>query len=141
MLMKKQLNLNLYQGKHGGRRPNSGKKRIHSSGVAHKKREVIKQQHPLHINFKYKTQIRYQQFLEIFKRAVGNAQKHGMKFIHYSIQSNHIHIIVEVKSNSELSMAMRSLTATIVKLVQGQKRIKGSLQLERYHLHVLRTYQ
>jgi len=137
--MKKQLNLNFHLGTHGGRRPNCGRKRIHSNSCSHKTRETIKYNYPLHINFKYKTQIRYQQFIEIFKKAISNSQKHGMRLIHYSIQFNHIHLIVESKDYIELTKSMRSLTATIVKLIQLQKKIKGNLQIGRYHLHILKT--
>lgn len=50
------------------------------------------------------------------------------------MQTNHIHLIVEAESNELLTRGMRSLTITFAK---GLK--KGKVQLERYHLHVLRT--
>lgn len=132
--MRKQLNLNLFKGKRGGRRPGSGRKRIHSKGVAHRARDEVVSRKPLHINFKYRAYIRSKQCLRLLKRAILNSRKHGLKVIHFSLQSNHIHLIVEAESNEILTKGMRSMTVTFAKGLQ-----KGRVQLERYHLHVLRS--
>lgn len=50
------------------------------------------------------------------------------------MQTNHIHLIIEADHNDTLTKGMRSLTVTFAK---GLK--KGKVQLERYHLHVLRS--
>lgn len=130
----KQIDLNIYKGTRGGRRPGSGRKRIHSPGVEHKERVKITRLTPLHINFKYNTHIRHEGMILILEKACLNASHFGLKITHYSIQTNHIHIICETRSTADLISGMRSLTNTIVKLLG-----KGSIQVERYHLHILRT--
>lgn len=130
----KQLKLNLYNGSHGGRRPGSGRKRIHSKGVAHREREKVVSKTPLHINFKFRAQIRNKLCLRLLKRAILNSRSHGLRILHFSLQHNHIHLIVEAESNLILTRGMRSLTMTFAK---GLK--IGKVQIERYHLHVLRT--
>ncbi|MFP5492513.1 MAG: hypothetical protein ACLGG0_13495 [Bacteriovoracia bacterium] len=132
--MAKQLKLNLFQGTRGGRRPGSGRKRIHSKGVAHRERENVQIRHALHVNFKYRTTIRHKRGLSLLKRAILNARKKGLDVIHFSLQSNHIHLILEAQDNAILTRGMRSLTVTIAKGLG-----KGRVQLERYHLHVLRS--
>lgn len=132
--MKKQLELNIYRGQNGGRRPGSGRKRIHSAGISHRQRELITHKTPLHINFKYNITIRSDNFRKILERAIENALKKDLLITHYTIQSNHVHLIAEAPNNVALSAGMRSLTVTIVKLMD-----KGSIQIERYHLHVLKT--
>ena len=132
--MAKQLNLNIYKGSRGGRRPGAGRKRIHSKGVAHREREKVQMRHGLHVNFKYRTSIRHKKGLSLLKRAILNARKMGLRVIHYSLQSNHIHLILEAQDNAILTRGMRSLTVTIAKGLG-----KGRVQLERYHLHVLRS--
>lgn len=52
------------------------------------------------------------------------------------MQSNHLHFILETDTNQILSKGMRSLTITFAK---GLK--QGRVQLERYHLHVLKSVQ
>lgn len=132
--MRKQLELNIYKGQNGGRRPGSGRKRVKSKGVAHKPREPITSKTPLHINFKYRMTIRSDYFRKILERAIENALQKDLYITHYTIQSNHVHLIAEASNNHALSSGMKSLTTTIVRLLN-----KGSIQIERYHLHVLRT--
>ena len=132
--MRKQLQLNLFKGTRGGRRPGAGRKRIHSPGVSHLKRETVTKRTPQHINFKFQCSIRNKDSLKLLKRSIQNAQKMGLKVIHFSLQSNHVHLITEAENNEILTRGMRALTITFSK---GLKR--GSVQLERYHLHVLKT--
>lgn len=133
-MSKKQLNLNLYRGKRGGRRPGSGRKRLNSKGVAHRKRDKVELKTPMHINFKYNTYIRTKDCLKLLKKAIVNSRAMGLKVIHFSMQTNHVHLIIEAENNKILTKGMRSLTITFAK---GLRR--GRVQLERYHLHVLRT--
>jgi hypothetical protein len=132
--MSKQMSLNLHRGTWGGRRPNSGKKRIHSKGVAHRTRESVNQRQPLHVNFKYRVSIRNKEVLKILKRALLNSRTKGLRILHYSVQSNHMHFIIEADNNRILEAGMRSLTVTLAKGIK-----KGKVQLGRYHLHVLKT--
>lgn len=132
--MTKQLGLNLSLGTHGGRRNNSGRIRIHSSGVSHRKREKVKASTPLHINFKYQAYIRTNMMLNVLEKAVQNAASFGLNITHFTLQSNHVHFIAEAKNNSQLTSGMRSVVSTLNKALN-----KGSIQLERYHLHVLKT--
>lgn len=129
-----QMKFNLNRGTWGGRRPGSGRKRFHSSGVAHRTRERVTRRTPLHINFKYQTQIRNKLCLRLLKRAIMNSRAQGLRVIHFSLQSNHIHLIVECDNNAILTKGMRSLTVTFAK---GLK--VGRVQVDRYHLHVLKT--
>lgn len=119
---------------HGGFRKGSGRTRKHSKGVAHRPREVVKHYHPLHINFKFRTTIKSKASLRILKRALINARKQGLRIVHFSMQSNHIHLIIEAKDNSILTSGMRALTVTFAKGIK-----MGRIQVERYHLHILRT--
>ena len=130
----KQLKLNIYQGRHGGRRPGSGRKRIHSPGVAHRTRDKVNLKTALHVNFKLKTLIRNKACLKHLQKAIQNARSHGLRVLHFSLQSNHVHFILEAKDNETLTKGMRSLTITFAKGIG-----KGRVQLERYHLHVLRS--
>jgi hypothetical protein len=72
--------------------------------------------------------------LKLLKKSIQNARRHGLKVLHYSFQHNNIHLILEADNNSTLTKGMRSLTITFAKGLQ-----KGRVQIERYHLHVLKT--
>lgn len=130
----KQLKLNIYRGNHGGRRPGAGRRRKHSKGVAHAARETITRRTPLHINFKLKAALRSKFALGCLRRAIQRARLQGLKVLQFSLQSNHVHLIVEAENNATLTRSMRALTISFAKGL-GQ----GRVQLERYHLHVLRS--
>ena len=118
----------------GGARKGAGRKRIHSKGVAHREREIVHSKVALHVNFKYRLNIRNKERLRLLKRAILNSRKKGLKVIHYSLQKNHVHLIVEALDNFVLESGMRSLTVTLARGIG-----MGQVQLQRYHLHVLRT--
>lgn len=121
-------------GRHGGLREGAGRKRRKSRGVAHRIREKVSRNHLLHINFRYSKHVRNKDTLKLLKRAILNARKHGLRILSYSFQSNHVHLIVESADNAILSTGMRSLTVTMAKGLN-----RGRIQMERYHLHVLRS--
>lgn len=128
------MQFNLFKGQRGGRRPGSGRKRRHSRGVSHRTRERVTKRTPLHINFRFCLTIRNKEALKLLKRAILNAGKHGLRVIEFSMQSNHIHLIAESPDNCVLTSGMRALTVTFAKGMN-----KGRVQVERYHLHVLRN--
>ena len=130
----KQLGMNLYKGTLGGWRKNAGRPRIKSAGVSHRKRPHVSANTPLHINFKYTTFIQTEQVLGIIETACYNALKFEFEVCYYSVQSNHIHLIAETKDTESLIKGMRSITNTIVKRIG-----KGTIQIERYHLHILKN--
>ncbi len=109
---------------------------MHSQGVAHRKRESVSARTPAHVNFRLRASIRNKFCLRLLKRAILNARLKGLEVVHYSLQSNHVHLIVEAMDSATLTRGMRSLTVTFAK---GLKR--GRVQLGRYNLHVLRTVE
>lgn len=78
--------------------------------------------------------IRNKAGIALLKKAIRNARSHGLRVIHFSMQSNHVHLLVEAPDNYTLTTGMRSLTVTFGKGLKN-----GKVQLERYHLHILKT--
>lgn len=132
--MKNQKEFNLFCGNIGGRRPGAGRPRKHSTGVAHIKREKVTRHYPIHINFKYNAQIRSDETMKVLRRSFQHAYMKGLNVTHFTLQSNHIHLIAETNHNKALNSGMRSITATL-----NHNFKKGKIQTERYHLHVLKT--
>ena len=61
------------------------------------------------------------------------------RLIHYSIQSNHVHAIVEAESAAALRSGMTALATRLALLVRRVLRVRGRVLPERYHLRRLRT--
>jgi hypothetical protein len=59
--------------------------------------------------------------------------------IHYTLQSDHIHLIVEATSSRDLAAGMKSIGARIARAVHRVFDLRGSVLADRFHLHVLRS--
>jgi hypothetical protein len=62
-----------------------------------------------------------------------------MRIVHFSIQTNHVHLIVEAKSTEALSRGMQGLLIRLAKRVNGYLGRTGKLFPDRYHAEVLST--
>ena len=66
-------------------------------------------------------------------------EKVGFRLVHYSVQGNHLHLIVEASDKLALGRGMQAL---LIRIARGLNRLwkrKGALFGDRYHAHVLRT--
>jgi len=62
-----------------------------------------------------------------------------MRIVHYSIQGNHLHLIVEVEGRESLAKGMQGLAIRIAKTLNRLFNRAGQVWADRYHSHVLRT--
>ncbi|TMA24175.1 MAG: hypothetical protein E6J88_11555 [Deltaproteobacteria bacterium] len=63
----------------------------------------------------------------------------GMRIVHYSIQGNHLHLIVEAEDRESLAKGMQGLAIRIAKTLNRLFDRAGHVWADRYHSHVLRT--
>ena len=61
------------------------------------------------------------------------------RVVHYSIQPDHVHLLVEAASKHELACGMKSIGARIARAVNRVFHLRGRVLADRFHLHVLRT--
>ena len=59
--------------------------------------------------------------------------------MHYSIQNDHVHALVEAMSARDLASGMKSICARLARAVNRIFGRCGPVLADRYHLHVLRT--
>jgi REP element-mobilizing transposase RayT len=71
------------------------------------------------------------------------AKGNGFRLVHFSVQPDHLHLMVEADGKAMLSRGMQKLVISIsrrLNLLWGEgKRWLGRLLRERYHAHVLKT--
>jgi REP element-mobilizing transposase RayT len=65
--------------------------------------------------------------------------RHGMRITHFSVQGNHIHLIVEVEDKDALAKGMQGLGVRIARALNRVMSKKGKRLADRYHAHVLKT--
>ncbi|MDD4973652.1 MAG: transposase [Bacteriovorax sp.] len=82
---------------------------------------------------KIKAELKNKSVLSILKRAILNARKQGLKVIHYSLEYDHVHLLIEADNNHILSKGMQSFGVTISKAINRMRKLKGGVYKHRYH--------
>jgi hypothetical protein len=59
--------------------------------------------------------------------------------VHYSIQGDHVHLIVEASSTRDLASGMKSIAARFARAVNRIFHHTGRVLVDRGHVHVLKT--
>jgi putative transposase len=62
-----------------------------------------------------------------------------MRVVHYSIQGNHLHLLVEAAGRDSLAKGMQGLAIRIAKTLNRLFDRKGKVWADRYHAHVLKA--
>ncbi len=63
----------------------------------------------------------------------------GFRLVHYSLQGNHAHLIVEARDRDALGRGMKSIAARVARAVNRITGHKGRVLSDRYHLRMLTT--
>jgi len=129
---------------HGGKRKGAGRKpKGPLAGVSHRARATVSGREPLLVTMKATKAVGHLRFKDRF-RAVRTAiqrgkERAGFRVIHFSIQGDHVHLLVEADDNRSLSRGMQSLAVRIWWALRHATRLEGKAFEDRYHARVLRT--
>src|SRR5262249_35744640 len=66
-------------------------------------------------------------------------QRLGTRLVHFFLQSNHLHLIVEAEGRQALSRAIKGLAVRLARPVDSRLGRRGSVFSDRYHSRALRT--
>jgi len=69
----------------------------------------------------------------------GGANRFGFRLVHYSVQGNHVHLLVEAQHERSLSRGMNGLGVRVAKALNRVMRRHGRVLDDRYHGRILRT--
>jgi putative transposase len=71
----------------------------------------------------------------VLKKALRDTRRDGFRIVHYSIQADHIHVVLEADDPTTLTNGMRSLSVRIAMRVNGDVlgRPRGRVWADRYH--------
>jgi hypothetical protein len=84
--------------------------------------------------------LRSAHFVREFERSLARVRTGGsFRVVHYSLQSNHAHFIVEARDRGSLSRGMMSVGARLARAVNRVRGRRGRVLSGRYHLRPLRT--
>src|SRR3954453_14619461 len=133
----------------GGRRKGAGRPRTRphpglvGPGGPHLPRPEFAPRHPVHVTMRLQPGVGYlrsYQRAKIVEDALRAArERFGVRIVHYSIQGNHLHLIVEAESPEALSRAMQGLATRMARRLNGLSGRRGPVFADRYHSHPLKT--
>jgi REP element-mobilizing transposase RayT len=128
----------------GGKRRGAGRKPAgERARVSHKKRPLLKRRFPVHITMRLRREVpslRNVPCFKALKRAFYGANARAdFRLVHFSIQGNHLHFLVEAKGERELSRGMQGLNVRMALALNRLMRRRGRAFADRYHAVILQT--
>jgi REP element-mobilizing transposase RayT len=63
----------------------------------------------------------------------------GFRVVHFSVQTNHLHLLVEAADADALARGMQALSIRVAKAMNRALERRGPVLSDRYHARVLRT--
>jgi hypothetical protein len=97
----------------GGRRPGAGRKPSgHRGGVPHRIRPAHHAHHPLHVTLRARDglpSLRAESVFPALRRSLGQASRGGLRLLQFSVQRDHVHLIVEAADRRALSRGLQGL--------------------------------
>jgi hypothetical protein len=73
------------------------------------------------------------------RRALAASHKDAFRVVHFSVQTDHVHMIVEGDLQIALVRGLQGLAVRCAKAINRAVRRRGSVWSSRYHAHALRT--
>ncbi|MEQ9501772.1 MAG: transposase [Deltaproteobacteria bacterium] len=130
--------------RHGGARKNAGRKRGKGRrSVEHRRRESIPKNAPVHVTLRVSRSVgnlrSKRRFQPIKKALRDGAERFECRLVHFSVQKNHLHLLVEPRDRRSLMRAMKGLQVRLARRLNTALRRRGQVFSDRYHAHVLRT--
>jgi putative transposase len=137
-----QLALTLPQ--RGGARRGSGRKPAGArAGVSHHGRPAVSRHHPVHVTLRVREHVwnlRSRRCFRLVEAALAASRERGfVRVVHFSVQGNHVHLIVEAHDEAELARGMKGLEVRLARALNRLMTRRGSIFGDPYHGHVLRT--
>jgi len=110
--------------------------------VPHRTRPVHRKSYPLHVTLRARYGLppfREQALFQGIRDALQRASRGEFRVLHFSVQTNHLHLIVEAQDSVWRSRGMQGLAIRVARRVNKILRNRGEVWRERYHAHTLRT--
>ncbi len=126
----------------GGRRRGAGRKRVAvRPRVAHCAREKLKHRHPVHVTLRMRSGLptlrQGPAHRALLNAIAAGSDRHGLRIVHYSAQSNHVHLVCEAADERALARGLKGVCVRIARASNRLWRRKGSLFDDRYHSRAL----
>jgi REP element-mobilizing transposase RayT len=114
----------------------AGRPAKNDAGIRHTSRPLIIKPSSLHLTVKVKhikADIKNKIILHLLKRAIMNGRRQGLKIIHFSLEYDHVHLLIEADNNTLLGKGMKAFGVTFAKAINRLRKLRGAVYKHRYH--------
>jgi REP-associated tyrosine transposase len=127
--------------KWGGRRAGAGRKSTgKAKGLPHRARPWHDAHHPVHVTLRVRRGLgslrRYgvaAEIVEAFRAAAADAKRtKTFRVVHFSIQPDHLHLIVEAGSKKSLGRGLQGLVSRLARRINHRLHRRGTVFADRY---------
>jgi putative transposase len=127
----------------GGRRRRAGRKAsTDRPGPPHETRPSHNRRHPVHVTLRARRGIpslRGDRAFAALRRSLKAATKESFRILHFSVQTDHVHLIVEGDERVALIRGIQGLAIRCARAINRAFGRRGSVWSHRYHARALRT--
>ena len=140
---KRQLGFELkYRGR-GGPREGAGRPKKAGAGVPHTSRPGLAARHPVHVTARVRDEaarLRSRALCRLILQALAaGRERDGFRLVHFTVQSSHVHLIVEAGDATALARGIQGIAIRIARAVNRALERQGKVFADRYHAHQLRS--
>jgi REP element-mobilizing transposase RayT len=125
----------------GGKRKGAGRKAGPKPNVRHRARPELKAKTPVHVTLRLRPEIvrlrRRDQYRAVRQALALTAHGDHCRICHYSVQGNHLHLIVEPDGKAGLASGMISFQTSCARRLNRLVDRKGPVFADRYHARYL----
>ena len=110
--------------------------------MPHRRRPPHDPRCPVHVTLRAASGLPSLRDSEVFaplRRAFGAASRNSFRVLQFSVQSDHLHLLVEADTPTRLARGVQGLAVRAAKAINHGLRRHGRVWAERYHAHVLKT--
>jgi REP element-mobilizing transposase RayT len=111
--------------------------------VPHRTRSALAARHPLHVTVRLRRIVKTLRNGKLHRHVervlAAGCVRGGFRLVHYSVQGDHLHLIVETTDRRELTAGMKGLNVRLARALNRALGRRGSVVADRYHERVLRS--
>jgi REP element-mobilizing transposase RayT len=127
----------------GGEREGAGRPKKPGAMSRHAARARLAARYPVHVTVRTlpgSPNLRQSASYAVIERAFKAARERvGFRVVHFSVQTNHLHLLVEANGTDALSRGMQGLAISIARGVNRAVGRTGKLWADRFHARILRS--
>lgn len=127
----------------GGRRAGAGRKRLSERRrVRHARRPTHEARCPAHVTLRVHPDVpslRVPLVFSVVRAALAAASKAHFRLLHFSVQRDHLHLLVEAEDAKSLTRGLQGLAIRVARAINKVVGRRGRVWWDRFHARLLRT--